>query len=116
MTEKRFAVTQTVLGSGIYDFQAENELCESYDENAYSKVVTKLNELHKEKEQLKSDALYWGQNAEARLKEIDKLRKEKEQLQDTLAFRSNQLALMENLIDDLGTDEMCREMEDILNG
>ena len=88
MTEKRFAVTQTVLGSGIYDFQAENELCESYDENAYSKVVKKLNELHKEKEQL----------------------------QDTLAFRSNQLALMENLIDDLGTDEMCREMEDILNG
>ena len=78
--------------------------------------MKKLNELHKEKEQLKSDALYWGQNAEARLKEIDKLRKEKEQLQDTLAFRSNQLALMEELIDDLGTDEMCREMEDILNG
>ena len=45
-----------------------------------------------------------------------KLRKEKEQLKDTLAFRSNQLALMEELIDDLGTDEMCREMEDILNG
>lgn len=116
MTEKRFAVTQTVLGSGIYDFQAENELCESYDENAYSKVVKKLNELHEEKEQLKSDAIYWSQNAEARLKEIDKLRKEKEQLKDTLAFRSNQLALMETLIDDLGTDEMCREMEDILNG
>lgn len=73
-------------------------------------------ELMKENEQLKSDAIYWSQNAEARLKEIDKLRKEKEQLKDTLAFRSNQLALMEKLIDDLGTDEMCREMEDILNG
>lgn len=73
-------------------------------------------ELMKENEQLKSDAIYWGQNAEARLKEIDKLRKEKEQLKDTLAFRSNQLVLMEKLIDDLGTDEMCREMEDILNG
>ena len=73
-------------------------------------------ELMKENEQLKSDAIYWSKNAEARLKEIDKLRKEKEQLKDTLAFRSNQLALMEKLIDDLGTDEMCREMEDILNG
>lgn len=53
MTEKRFAVTQTVLGSGIYDFQAENELCESYDEDAYSKVVKKLNELHEENQLIK---------------------------------------------------------------
>lgn len=81
-----------------------------------NKLKKENKELEEENEQLKSDAVYWGQNAEARLKEIDKLRKEKEQLKDTLAFRSNQLALMENLIDDLGTDEMCREMEDILNG
>ena len=46
MNEKRFAVTQTVLGSGIYDFQAENELCESYDEDAYGEVCKKLNELN----------------------------------------------------------------------
>jgi len=48
MIEKRFAVTQTVLGSGIYDYQAENELCESCDEDAYRKVVKLLNELHEE--------------------------------------------------------------------
>ena len=59
MTEKRFAVTQTVLGSGIYDFQAENELCESYDENAYSKVVKKLNELHKENMMLKGEVAHY---------------------------------------------------------
>ena len=38
-----------------------------------------------------------------------------EQLKFTLAFRSNQLALMENLIDDLGSEEMKRQMEVILN-
>lgn len=52
ITGKRFSVTQTVLGSGIYDFQAENELCESYDEDAYSKVVKKLNELHEDNQLL----------------------------------------------------------------
>ena len=54
MTEnKRFAVTQTTLGSGIYDYQVENELCESYDEDAYGKVVRKLNELSEENKKLK---------------------------------------------------------------
>ena len=55
MIEKRFAVTQTILGSGIYDFQTEDELCESYDEDAYKEVVRLLNKLHEEKEQLLSD-------------------------------------------------------------
>lgn len=53
MTDKRFAVTQTILGSGIYDFQAENELCESYDEDAYNEVVRLLNKLHEENKELK---------------------------------------------------------------
>ena len=52
MTEKRFAVTQTVLGSGIYDFQAEDTLCESYDEDAYGEVCKKLNELAEENKEL----------------------------------------------------------------
>ena len=38
-----------------------------------------------------------------------------ESLQSTLAYRSNQLALMEQLIDDLGHEEMKRQMEEILN-
>jgi len=46
MIQKRFAVTQTVLGSGIYDYQVENELCESYDEDAYVEACRKLNELN----------------------------------------------------------------------
>ena len=36
-------------------------------------------------------------------------------LQSTLAYRSNQLALMEQLINDLGHEEMKRQMEEILN-
>lgn len=52
MTEKRFQVTQTAFGSGIYDFQAEDTLCESYDEDAYSQVVKKLNELAEENQRL----------------------------------------------------------------
>jgi len=53
MTGKRFSVTQTILGSGIYDYQAEDELCESYDEDAYGEVCNLLNELHEENEQCK---------------------------------------------------------------
>lgn len=58
MTEKRFAVTQTVLGSGIYDYQAEDTLCESYDEDAYNEVCKKLNELHEENKNLKHEVKY----------------------------------------------------------
>ena len=35
-----------------------------------------LSKLQKKNEQLKQDALYWGQNAEARRKEIDRLRED----------------------------------------
>ena len=100
--------------TSYHEWEIVDLLNDQHEEKEQLKQENK--ELEEENEQLKSDAVYWGQNAEARLKEIDKLRKEKEQLKDTLAFRSNQLALMEELIDDLGTDEMCREMEDILNG
>lgn len=51
--DKRFRVTQTILGSSIYDFQVENELCESYDEDAYNTVVKLLNELHEENQKYK---------------------------------------------------------------
>ncbi len=43
------------------------------------------------------------------------LRTENKELKETLAFRSNQLALMERLVDDLGSEEMARQMEEILN-
>ena len=44
------------------------------------------------------------------------LKEENGRLKSTLAYRSNQLSLMEQLIDDLGHDEMRRQMEEILNG
>ena len=43
------------------------------------------------------------------------LKDKNSQLQETLAFRSNQLALMERLVDDLGSEEMARQMEEIWN-
>jgi hypothetical protein len=48
-------------------------------------------------------------------KEIERLKTQKKQLQETLAYRSNQLALMEKLIDDLGSEEIARQMGEILN-
>ena len=49
------------------------------------------------------------------LKQQGRLEKENKELKETLAFRSNQLALMERLVDDLGSEEMERQMEEILN-
>lgn len=50
------------------------------------------------------------------IRRVSELKKENEELKETLAFRSNQLALMERLVDDLGSEEMARQMEEILNG
>lgn len=38
------------------------------------------------------------------------------EIKEILAFRSNQLALMEKLVNDLGSEEMARQMEEILKG
>lgn len=75
MTGKRFSVTQTILGSGIYDYQAEDELCESYDEDAYREVCNLLNELHEEKEMWKRECerlkgLYYLENENVELEDI----------------------------------------------
>jgi hypothetical protein len=51
----------------------------------------------------------------ALLNERERLKTQKKQLQETLAYRSNQLALMEKLIDDLGSEEIARQMGEILN-
>ena len=80
MTEKRFAVTQTVLGRGIYDFQAENELCESYDEDAYSQVVKKLNELYEENKQLRFDFKEMKGLLHSFEDEIERLEKENKEI------------------------------------
>ena len=123
MTEKRFTLEETDWSYRIRDNGAIMKI---------PKIVDLLNDLNDENEELKSENQYlkslkWNkdcineisigmQQRQSLERQNNKLVKEKEQLKDTLAFRSNQLALMEKLIDDLGTDEMCREMEDILNG
>lgn len=80
MTEKRFQVTQTTFGSGIYDFQAEDTLCESYDEDAYSQVVKKLNELYEENKQLRFDFKEMKGLLHSFEDEIEKLEKENKEL------------------------------------
>ena len=74
-------------------------------------VCNKLNELNTENKELK---LQLGECRHNKLFSRRELEKENKELKETLAFRSNQLALMEQLIDDLGSEEMARQMEEIL--
>jgi len=107
MTEKRFRVQEHCLRSS-YGIEAENWLVTNDNRgvvlnnkseahmvaNMLNDVIDVLNELNDENKELKN---------------------KNSQLQETLAFRSNQLALMERLVDDLGSEEMARQMEEILN-
>lgn len=70
MIEKRFS---QMCASNDYCIGWDNKLDEGL---SIDDTIKMLNKLSKENEQLKKDGLYWGQNAEARLKEIDKLRKD----------------------------------------
>jgi len=87
-------------------------------------------------DQYKSDRFAWSEweeiiqimnnlneKAIERSKALSKLQKVNEKLKsrngnllETLAFRSNQLVLLEELIDDLGSEEMVKQMGEILNG
>lgn len=108
MTEKRFTIIQdgdnfSVMDNlknrymGMFEFK-EDEFPTFF---CFQQIIDLLNELNDENEQLE--------------KENKELKDKNSQLQETLAFRSNQLALMEQLIDDLGSEEMERQMEEILN-
>lgn len=71
-----------------------------------------FNQLYNENEQLKQEL---GEYCNFSLHDLlAKKNREIERLKSTLAYRSNQLALMEQLIDDLGHEEMKRQMEEIL--
>ncbi|MBQ2832379.1 hypothetical protein [Methanobrevibacter sp.] len=92
MTENRFIFNSFVIEHMLGDkelklYEIDNNPSDDLDESnlfyVYStsdenikSIVNKLNELTEEIGQLKQDALYWGQNAEARRKEIDRLRKD----------------------------------------
>ena len=80
---------------------------------SYEQLEKELNRIKNENEQLKQDL---GEYCDFSLHDVlDKKNKKIERLQSTLAYRSNQLALMEQLINDLGHEEMKRQMEEILN-
>ena len=76
-------------------------------------IVDCWNELYEENERLKQDLNEYCNFSLHTI--LDKKNKKIEMLQSTLAYRSNQLALMEQLINDLGHEEMKRQMEEILN-
>ena len=79
---------------------------------SYEQLEKELNRIKNENEQLKQDL---GEYCDFSLHDVlDKKNKKIERLQSTLAYRSNQLALMEQLINDLGHEEMNRQMEEIL--
>ena len=90
--------------------------------NAIIKANNEINKLKKENKKLNALCVQYGfdmgrleEDNEQLKKENKELKDKNSQLQETLAFRSNQLALMEQLIDDLGSEEMERQMEEILN-
>ena len=109
MTENRYL---TVLLTGDIKDTVTNEFIKG------SGIARRLNELAEENEQSKMmiatlrNIILENEDLE---KENKKLKDKNSQLQETLAFRSNQLALMERLVDDLGSEEMARQMEEILN-
>ena len=81
--------------------------------NMIARVQYRADLIKEENEQLKQDL---GEYCDFSLHDVlDKKNKKIERLQSTLAYRSNQLALMEQLINDLGHEEMNRQMEEILN-
>lgn len=94
---------------GIEDIET-NRVCVTIEEN-----IRLLNELNNENEQLRFDFKEMKGLLHSFEDENKELKDKNSRLQETLAFRSNQLALMEQLIDDLGSEEMARQMELILN-
>lgn len=96
--EKRYYYSELKDGTyGIfkdkYGISFSMRLCEVTNEEQARTIVGQLNGLVDENEQLK---------------------KESDDLKSTLAYRNNQLALLEQLVDDLGSEEMGRQMDVIL--
>ena len=110
MAEKHFTIDVEENTQENALFEDDKFVCFEGDTDEYLK---KINEMSDEIEQLKQDLTEYCNFSLHDV--LDKKNKEIERLQSTLAYRSNQLALMEQLIDDLGHEEMKRQMEEILN-
>lgn len=108
MTEKRFTIDDGTIRDNLTAIKyycltlSGKELCDF------------LNWQHEKIEQLEAQLIYMDFLKDEN-KHMEKVLEENKQLKSTLAYRSNQLTLMEQLIDDLGSDEMKRQMEGILN-
>ena len=125
MSEKRFRLGYVCGDYGLIDNDEWIDL-HSMSENSEKNVqicINKMNELSEENEQLKSICQDHRDHANDFKADCVRLEKENEQLKsrngnllETLAFRSNQLVLLEELIDDLCSEEMVKQMGEILNG
>lgn len=118
MTEKRYYIGN---GKNCTICDSKKGGSDFFNMLTQFQAVDRLNELAEEKEyyQIKSgkceeELLKLRRDNEQLIQENKELKDKNNQLQETLAFRSNQLALMERLVDDLGSEEMARQMEEIL--
>lgn len=110
MTEKRFVQNTNLV------MQNNEVYVVCADEHSADVVTTALNEVLEENEQLKESVWSWSKSYHRVYEEKEMTLGRLNDIKSTLAYRSNQLALMEQLIDDLGSEEMKRQMEEILNG
>lgn len=111
IVDGKFAPTNEWLCNKLNELHDENQQLKK-EYNSLQRTAYKIDAIaHEDREY--SERLY-KQNQQLE-KENKELKDKNSQLQETLAFRSNQLALMERLVDDLGSEEMTRQMEEILN-
>ena len=117
MTEKKFTLDFDDPRAVWIDDNIANKsytvINDTLKKKNIQEIVDCWNELYEENERLKQDLNEYCNFSLHTI--LDKKNKKIEMLQSTLAYRSNQLALMEQLINDLGHEEMKRQMEEILN-
>ena len=110
-----FRISTMPNGFMVLDYDATPEMGNIYgdEKHGYQMVIRDVSRAEATRV---CNVLNEKDDAIIRLEEENfKLKDKNSQLQETLAFRSNQLALMERLVDDLGSEEMARQMEEILN-
>ena len=107
--EEYYIFDSNTISESDFEEKLEYQNYKAFEDSMMGdEVVNRLNGLDGTVKNLSDDY-------EQLLKENKELKDKNSRLQETLAFRSNQLALMEQLIDDLGSEEMARQMELILN-
>lgn len=121
MTAKRFKIKLSDIGE-LMDCETKTILAVSDIADELIPLCDLLNELYDENEQLKTDAKYWGQTAEVRLKEIDKLKKQLSDVRkenygnlDGLNYYQEQNASLSDRISDLECEnERLKNKIDVL--